>query len=350
MPGIKKHQEERMIATNLTRRLALIAATVLATGTAPAIAQGQGETLKISDAAGTGNLLARVAIAKGYCEQAGIKCELVNFASGPMITQALLAKSIDVGFAGSENVIQSVNRGFKVQIVAGGWVTGPVALVVGSDVATPNAGKHFPAWVADLKGKKIGVFARGAPVENMMNIILDKGGLKPADVTYVAVGGPVTAFAALANKQIDATINIEPISSMCAVSKKCATAWALASDKDPAELYAMNGAAIVSYMRSDFVADKPQVVEAFTNAMSAASKFVQDPANFEEVVAITEKYFKLEIPGGDAIVRDALKRVIPGAKVDVDRGALQATVDYMQHAKTLEKPVDVKALLYSKAL
>jgi hypothetical protein len=34
----------------------------------------------------------------------------------------------------------------------------------------------------------------------------------------------------------------------------------------------------------------------------------------------------------------------------VDRGALQATVDYMQHSKTLDKPVDVKALLYSKAL
>jgi hypothetical protein len=49
-------------------------------------------------------------------------------------------------------------------------------------------------------------------------------------------------------------------------------------------------------------------------------------------------------------VRDALKRVIPGAKVDVDRGALQATVDYMLLSKTLEKPIDIKALLYSKAL
>ena len=130
-----------MNVTGPTRYLALIAAAALAAGTTPALAQGNGETLKISDAAGTGNLLARVAIAKGYCEQAGIKCELVNFTSGPMITQALLAKSIDVGFAGSENVIQSVNRGFKIQIVAGGWVSGPAVLVVGSDVARPNAGK-----------------------------------------------------------------------------------------------------------------------------------------------------------------------------------------------------------------
>jgi NitT/TauT family transport system substrate-binding protein len=339
-----------MTAINPSRCLALIATAALAMGAAPAMAQGKGETLRISDAPGTGNLLARVAIAKGYCEQVGIKCELQNLATGPMITQALIAKSIDVGFAGSENVIQSVNHGFKIQIVAGGWVTGPAAVVVGSDVAMPNAGKPFPAWVADLKGKKIGVFARGAPVENMMNIILDKGGLKPTDVTYVAVGGPVTAFAALSNKQIDAAINIAPISSMCAVSRKCTTTWALATDKDPAELYAMNGAAIVSYMRSDFVAEKPQVVEAFTKAMSAAAKFVEDPANFEEVVAITEKYFKLETPGGDAIVRDALKRVIPGARVEVDRAALQATVDYMQRSKTLDKPVQVESVLYSKAL
>jgi NitT/TauT family transport system substrate-binding protein len=338
-----------MNVTRPARCLAPIAAALLAAAALPAIAQGNGETLKISDAAGTGNLLARVAIAKGYCEQAGIKCEVVNFTSGPMITQALLAKSIDVGFAGSENVIQSVNHGFKVQIVAGGWVTGPAVLVVGSDVARPNAGKPFPGWVADFKGKKIGVFSRGAPVENMMNIMLDKGGLKPADVTYVAVGGPVTAFTAIANKQIDAAINIEPISSMCAVSKKCTTAWALATDKDPPELFALNGAAIVSFMRSEFVADKPQLVEAYIKALTAASKFVDDPANFEEVVAITEKYFKPETPGGDAIVRDTLKKIIPGSKVGVDRGALKAMVEYMLASKTLEKPVDVKALLYPKA-
>src|SRR5262249_50403877 len=154
--------------------------------------------------------------------------------------------------------------------------TGPVALVVGSDVAMPNAGKPYPEWIADLKGKKIGVFARGAAVENMMNIILAKGGLKPSDVTYVAVGGPTTAFPALANKQVDAAINIEPISSMCVVSKKCTIAWTLAADREPAELYAMNGAAIVSYMRSEFIAEKPHVVEAYTNALSAAARFVQD--------------------------------------------------------------------------
>jgi hypothetical protein len=84
--------------------------------------------------------------------------------------------------------------------------------------------------------------------------------------------------------------------------------------------------------------------------MSAAARFVQDPANFEEVVAITGKYFTLDVPGGDLIVRDALKRVIPGARVEIDRKALKATVDYMQNSKTLEKPVDVTALLYSKAL
>ncbi len=330
-------------------RAALLAAALAGASAGSASAQGKGETLKIADAAGTGNLLARVAIAKGYCEQAGIKCEVQTFASGPMMTQALLAKSIDVGFAGSENVIQSVNRGFKIQIVAGGWVTGPASLVVGSDVAMPNAGKPYPTWIADFKGKKIGVLARGAPVENMMNIILDKGGLKAADVTYVAVGGPITSFQAVANKQVDAVINVEPITSMCAVTKKCRVVWAMATDKEPAELYALNGAAIVSYMRSEFIAEKPHAVEAFITALAAAEKFVREPANFDEVVKITEKHFKLEIPGGDAILRDALKRVIPGAKVAVDPKALQATIDYMLRSKTLEKPVNIEAVLYSKA-
>jgi hypothetical protein len=42
----------------------------------PALAQGTGETVRIQDYPATGNMLYRVAIAKGYCEKYGIKCQL----------------------------------------------------------------------------------------------------------------------------------------------------------------------------------------------------------------------------------------------------------------------------------
>ena len=59
-------------------------------------AQGKGETVRFQDYPGIGNLLLKVAKAKGYCEQNGIKCESVLIQSGALGAQALAAGSVDV--------------------------------------------------------------------------------------------------------------------------------------------------------------------------------------------------------------------------------------------------------------
>ena len=61
-----------------------------------ATAQGKGETVRFQEYPGIGNLLVKVARAKGYCEKNGIKCEVVILASGALGAQALAAGSIDV--------------------------------------------------------------------------------------------------------------------------------------------------------------------------------------------------------------------------------------------------------------
>ena len=55
----------------------------------------------------------------------------------------------------------------------------------------------------DLKGKKIGVIARGSSTETGMRYLFAKAGLNPDDATYVAVGGAVTAYNALQSKHWD---------------------------------------------------------------------------------------------------------------------------------------------------
>ena len=54
--------------------LALLSCSLLAS--TAVLAQGKGESVKLQDYPGTGNMLLRVAISKGYCEKYGIKCEL----------------------------------------------------------------------------------------------------------------------------------------------------------------------------------------------------------------------------------------------------------------------------------
>ena len=102
-----------------------------------------------------GNMLIRVAIAKGYCEKAGIKCELQSIPAAPLGMQAMLAKSIDAAFGPAEVMNGAVLRGAKMRMVVGGAVTNVNTLLAGNHLETPNAGKGWPAFMQDLKGKKV---------------------------------------------------------------------------------------------------------------------------------------------------------------------------------------------------
>ncbi|MFZ4756823.1 MAG: hypothetical protein ACOYLX_01490, partial [Burkholderiaceae bacterium] len=91
----------------------IAAALALATGAAPVAAQGKGETVKFQDYPGLGNMLVKVAIAKGYCEKAGIKCELQTIPAAPLGMQAMLAKSIDSALGPADVMNGAIIRGAK---------------------------------------------------------------------------------------------------------------------------------------------------------------------------------------------------------------------------------------------
>ena len=55
----------------------------------------------------------------------------------------------------------------------------------------------------DFKGKKIGVAARGTSSENISTTCSRDAGLKPEDVTYVAIGNPVTGLCRDGGRQAD---------------------------------------------------------------------------------------------------------------------------------------------------
>ena len=197
--------------------------------------------MKFQDYPGIGNMLVRVAISKGYCDQYGIKCSLQVVPSGPLGAQAMLAKSIDASFIPAEIMVGAITKGAKMKMVVGGAVSNTANLIAGNNTQTPNAANGWPAFMQDLKRKKLGVPARGSLMETITTWMLLKSGLKAEDVTFVAVGGPVTAYGALVPKQVDAIAMFEPAPSMCDVLGTCKVIWRGATDKQPAEQYALNG-------------------------------------------------------------------------------------------------------------
>lgn len=331
---------------NILKKIAALA--VLAGGTV--LAQAQNTEVKFQDYPSSGgNMLVRVAIAKGYCEKYGIKCSLQTIASAPLGLQVMTAKSIDVSMTPLPVQISAVQKGAKVKAIAGALVDNVGVLVVRNNATGPNADKGFPAFMQDFKGKKVGVTARGGSAELQFLFMMEKAGLSADDVTMVAVGGPNTAIPSMLSGQIDAAFSYEPAGAICAIGKNCKVLYRSSDDKLPAELYATNGAQQNFVVRQEMIDDSPQAIDAILKALKDAEAFLQDPRNFNEVKAISMRFFKLEIPEGDAITEAALHANMPGFRVGIRRSAVKATVDLMVHQKVIQQPVETEKLLYQQA-
>jgi NitT/TauT family transport system substrate-binding protein len=328
-------------------RKALAAVVVFASAQGMAVAQ----TVKFMDIPGTGNLLARVAISKGYCKQNGLDCQLQVIPAAPLGVQAMMAGTIDSAIAPVDVMIGAVKNGTAMKMVVGGLASNLLVLVERNDIAGPNAGKPFPQFMQDLKGKKIGVIARGSSTETGIRYLFAKAGLNPDDATYVAVGGAVTAYNALQSKQIDAAMIVEPVGSICEVSKTCRVVWRGASDKDPSALYGLNGGNIGMVFMQKTITEKPDMIAAVIRSMREADAFINNPVNFEEVVKIATSYFKFDLADGDAIMRSNLKQFIKDRTYStvIDRKAIAAGLTYLKDTKFDVGTIGVSDLVYDKA-
>ena len=316
-----------------------------------AFAQGKGETVKFQDYPGTGNMLVRVAISKGYCEKAGIKCELQTIPSAPLAAQAMLAKSIDSFLGPAEVMTPAILRGSKMKMVSGGVVTNVLQLIVGNHVEAPNANKGWPAFMQDFKGKKVGVTTRGSATELWMTYLLTRAGINPEGVTFVAVGGPNTAYGALVSKQVDGLMLFDPVGTMCDVLKTCKVLYRAASDPQPADVYAVNGGSSGLVFTQEYIDKNPHVIDAVIKAVKDADAFINTPANFDEVVRIAGQYFKFEIPKGDEVLTTALHSSINSNsyRATINRKAMQAGLDILAATKQIDKALPLAELIYEKA-
>jgi NitT/TauT family transport system substrate-binding protein len=336
-----EHTPRNPQETSMTTLFRRIAYLLLLLGAAAAGAQTP--TVRIHEYDGIVSTLPRVAIEKGFCAKHGVNCVLQKINSGALAIQGVLAGSIEIAQPAPEIAVAAAVRGSDLKQIAGAWSTNSLMLIVGP--AMIDAAKRgYPSIVNDLKGKKIGVNARGTAGEFLMTTMLQDVGLKPSDVTYVAVGGGNTAYQALATQQVDAIMAFPPVDSFCRVLKTCAVAVAFADGQGPREITATNGNGGAYFVKREFAAKQPKAVEGFVNAMNDAERFVKDPANNEEMVRITLKYFRLEIAEGEAIVRDALNHWRSSMTLTNSRAGLQATADYMFKTGQLQSRFDVSKL------
>jgi len=118
--------------------------------------------------------------------------------------QALLAQELQIVFTTGALAITANLQGADTTIVAGGINFIPSKLLVRPDIKTPEA----------LKGKRIAISRFGSASDYATQVVLEKLGVNPKDVTIVEVGGNLTRLVALGTGTIHATLLSEPMTTI----------------------------------------------------------------------------------------------------------------------------------------
>lgn len=275
------HVHKRALAAAClgTLTLALAAAGCGSTSSEPAAASASSDRASITLAYFKGaptSAIPVLAKEKGFFQKRGVNVQLQPYSTGPAGVSLLLSGDADYASGlGPPSVVGAISQGACLKYLTAdeGNV---IDIVARPGVKLPNAGKPYPQPLVDLKGKKIGVVARGAASEQYIKLMLRDAGLDPEkDVTFVAVGGPATAAIALQRGEVDASYLAPPMPSLLGDSGYQFVVKLVGQKGNPlADL--LQAGTIAPCKR---VASAPEQVKRFCSAIWDAFDYAQNPAN-----------------------------------------------------------------------
>jgi NitT/TauT family transport system substrate-binding protein len=235
----------------------------------------------------------------GYFKDEGLAVQIPDFPGGSKALQALMGGSADMVSGAYEHTILMQAKG---QFIESFVLQGRAPQIV---LAASN--KTLPDYksLADLKGKKIGVTAPGSSTAIMASFVLAKAGIKPTDVSFIGVGGGAGALTAMRTGQIDAIANLDPVISTLEREHLIRVVVDTRTLKDTQSVYGGPMPAGCLYTGDKFIQQNPNTVQAVTNAMVRALRWLQRAAPSDLVKAVPQEY----LMGDQSLYLDAWAHV-----------------------------------------
>ncbi|WP_394792434.1 ABC transporter substrate-binding protein [Rhodoferax sp.] len=272
------------------RRFAVATALVVAGVAAPALqAQSKLEKPKISltidGEAALCHLPLTVADQLGYFKAEGLDLDISDLVGGARSPMATPGEPADV-YAGAFDYtisLQSRTQFYQAFVLLGR------APQIAFGVST----RHMPDYhsLADLRGKRIGVTAMGAPAQMVVNVVLARAGINPGEVRFIPVGSAGAAVQALRSGQIDAISNSDPVISMLEQKGEIKIVSDTRSLKGALAVFGSAMPAACLYAPLDFVRKNPNTVQALTNAVVHGLKWLQTAGPSDIIKIVPESYF-----------------------------------------------------------
>ena len=225
-----------------------------------------------------------IAERRGYFKDEGLDVEIQDFAGGAKSLQALIGGSVDVVTGAYEHTIRMQAKDQDVRAVL---ELGRFPAITVAVKASKAAGFKSPA---DFKGMKIGVTAPGSSTNLLMNFVLAKAGLTPADVSFIGVGNGASAVAAMRNGQIDAISHLEPVTSMLERGGDVKVVVDTRTEEGTRALFGGSNPAAVLYARNGFIERNPRTMQAAVNALHKALVWLKGATPQEIAASVPEEY------------------------------------------------------------
>lgn len=233
-----------------------------------------------------------LAYEKGYFKEQGLDVDITYFkSSGAPMTALLGNGNLDVGAGNiSAGLWNAINSGLAIKLVADKGRVSKDCDYIGLLVRKDHMDSKRYKSLSDLKGFKMAITAFGVSQQIAADKFLKSAGLSMQDVTFEKMDY-AAMNTALQNKNIDATIQLEPYLTE---AQKSGIAVKISGVN---EVYPNQQSAAVIYA-SQFITDYPDVAEKFMCAYLKGVRAYNDAfiqgKNKAEIISLLKKHIKIE--------------------------------------------------------
>lgn len=253
----------------------------------------------------------------GYFKEEGLQVELQDHAAGSLARQSMLKGDAQVAAGSYEHVLHLRWRGVDSRAFV--FFGRAPQLVFG---VSNRSFEQFRV-LAQLQGRRIGITAPDSASHWFAKRLLARGALVSTDVEYVSVGNSSAAALAVREGRIDAIANIDPVISLLEFRGEIRVLWDTRSLRGTHELYGGSMGAGCLYAPQEFIARNPRTVQALTNGVVRALKWLQTAGPSDIVRAVPEAYMH----GDRAVYLSALDKAREAMSPDglISRESVETT-------------------------
>lgn len=266
---------------------------------------------------------------QGFFEDHGLDVEIVNGADPASLLAQVVSGDVNVAIGSWINVATSFSQGVPIQVIGGNGMVDPESNNSGVMIAKDSKIKDL----GDLKGKTIGVVGVKSGGDIPVLQALEAAGVPESEITEVAV--PYAGMeAALEQGTVDAVVPADSFYHQM-------TEKGYKTISNPVQEFQSNMPVTVWTVQKQWLQQNSETATQFTDAMTEAVEFYQDPANLEEVRKVHAEVNQID-------VEKAPKSFVP-ADVTFNIAEAQSGIDAMVHFGLVENKVSVADVLWDKA-